>query len=139
METKRFYHQCGRVYNILKQSGYYTLLEGVKDYIDKYLVVWLLDETTGTWGQGYYFEKECHDNAFKLFDKKSSRGSLMLPEIYIRGHNIKDLTFIGYWDQCLFKQNKDDAGVIVQTKSGEKLYLTYNEINKVKRRATNDC
>lgn len=70
METKRFYHQCGRVYNILKQSGDYTLLEGVKDYIDKYLVVWLLDETTGTWGQGYYFEKECRDNAFKLFDKK---------------------------------------------------------------------
>lgn len=60
------------------------------------------------------------------------------PEIYIRGHNIKDLTFIGYWDRCLFKQNKDDAGVIVETESGEKLYLTYNEINKAKRRATNE-
>lgn len=56
-------------------------------------------------------------------------------ELTLRGHNVRDLEFVGFWDSCLFRQNKETNGILFKTKSGERLKITYLEIEKAKKEA----
>lgn len=48
----------------------------------------------------------------------------------IKGHDIKDLEFVGYWDSCFFMNINDSSGLLYRTKSGEIIKVTHNEIKK---------
>lgn len=48
----------------------------------------------------------------------------------IEGNNTKNLKFIGFFDQCLFKHNDDSGGYIFENQKGERLYFTHRQIKK---------
>lgn len=52
----------------------------------------------------------------------------------IEGYNTKDLTFIGFFDTCLFKHNDDSGGYIFEDKNGERHNFTYRQVKKAIKR-----
>ncbi len=58
-------------------------------------------------------------------------------DVKIKGHSIRELKFVGFWDSCFFKPNKESGGILFQTKSGERLRVTHLEIEKAKKRSNN--
>ena len=48
----------------------------------------------------------------------------------IEGYNIKDLKFIGFFDNCFFMKNDDSGGYIYEDKTGKRLYFTRRQIKK---------
>ena len=66
-----FYFVQGKTtyeYWILDEQGEYALLYSPSRAFYPYLVVWLLDKTTGIWQQGHYFEKLTQ--AIEYFNKE---------------------------------------------------------------------
>lgn len=57
----------------------------------------------------------------------------MTPEIILRGHRLADLKFLGYWDGTFFCNGKESSGILFETESGERLKISYAEINKAKK------
>lgn len=48
----------------------------------------------------------------------------------IKGHDIKELELVGYWDSCFFTNINESSGLLYRTKSGEIIKVTHNEIKK---------
>lgn len=42
------------------------------------------------------------------------------------------LKFCGYWDRCFFVNNTKESGLIVEDKDGNRKYLSYFELNRLR-------
>lgn len=56
----------------------------------------------------------------------------MATKLILRGHNVRELEIVGFWDSCLFRPHEETNGLLFKTKGGELLKISYLEIQKAK-------
>lgn len=48
-------------------------------------------------------------------------------------YNLDELQFVGFWDCCFFRANKNSSGILFKTPEGEQVKLSYLTIEKLKK------
>lgn len=51
----------------------------------------------------------------------------------VRGFKISELQHIGFWDQNLFRHDKDSSGYLFKTPKGERITVSFAEILKARK------
>lgn len=51
----------------------------------------------------------------------------------VKGYELKELQFVGFWDNCMFKHPDSGCGYLFEDKDGKTIQISYADIKKAKR------
>lgn len=51
----------------------------------------------------------------------------------VKGYELKELQFVGFWDNTLFRRSDSSSGYVMRDKEGKNVYISHADIKKAKR------